>query len=80
MFKNPLDLGISAAELIELAGLKGYELGGARVSDVHANFFINSNGATCWEMLTLIEFVKERVFQMFGIELMEEVKYVPYRS
>ncbi|XP_020268600.1 uncharacterized protein LOC109844003 [Asparagus officinalis] len=80
VFKNPLGLEISAGELIELAGLKGYELGGAKVSDVHANFFINFNGSTLSEMLTLIDFVKEKVLQLFGVELKEEIRYVPYGS
>lgn len=61
MFKNLLRFEISAAELIDLAGLKGYELGGAIVPGVHANFFINYNGSTSSEMLALINFVKERV-------------------
>lgn len=80
MFRNPLGIGISAGELIELAGLKGLEIGGAKVSKVHANFFINFNGSTSADMLALINHVKERVDQVFGIELNEEIKYVPYRT
>lgn len=78
MFRNPLGAGISAGELIELAGLKGFAMGGAKVSEVHANFFINFNGSTSGDMLALINFVKERVDQMFGIQLKEEIRYVPY--
>lgn len=80
VFRNPSGIGKSAGELIELAGLKGFQLGGAKVSDIHANFFINFNGSTSSEMMALINFVKERVYQVFQIELREEVKYVPYRK
>ncbi|KAM0945835.1 putative UDP-N-acetylmuramate dehydrogenase [Dioscorea sansibarensis] len=78
VFRNPLGAGISAGELIELAGLKGFAMGGAKVSEVHANFFINFNGSTSGDMRALINFVKERVDQMFGIQLKEEIRYVPY--
>ncbi|EHA8590435.1 putative UDP-N-acetylenolpyruvoylglucosamine reductase-like [Cocos nucifera] len=80
VFRNPLEIGMSAGELIELAGLKGLEIGGAKVSEVHANFFINFNGSTSADMLALINHVKERVDHMFGIELKEEIKYVPYKT
>ncbi|XP_043715775.1 UDP-N-acetylenolpyruvoylglucosamine reductase-like [Telopea speciosissima] len=81
VFQNPSGLGISAGELIERAGLKGYSMGGAKVSDVHANFFINSGSATSQEMLELIDFVKARVNTTFGIQLEEEIQYVkPYHK
>ncbi|KAI8020511.1 UDP-N-acetylenolpyruvoylglucosamine reductase [Camellia lanceoleosa] len=65
-----------AAELIERAGLKGHRVGGAMVSNIHANFFINSGGSTSEDMLELINLVKEMVYQKFGIQLKEEVLYV----
>ncbi len=79
MFQNPPNLEVAAAELIEKAGLKGFRVGGAMVSNIHANFFINSGGSTSQEMLDLIAIVKEKVDQKFGVQLKEEVLYVhPY--
>ncbi|XP_059670584.1 uncharacterized protein LOC132316091 [Cornus florida] len=79
VFRNPSNSGVSAAELIERAGLKGYRVGGAMVSNIHANFFINSGGSTSQDMLQLIGLVKEMVYQKFGVQLKEEVLYVhPY--
>ena len=76
VFRNPKDLGVAAAKLIEEAGLKGFRVGGAMVSNIHANFFINTGGSTSQDMLNLIDVVKEKVDQKFGIELKEEVLYV----
>ncbi|KAL7221551.1 hypothetical protein ACSBR1_023496 [Camellia fascicularis] len=73
VFRNPSNSGVSAAELIERAGLKGHRVGGAMVSNIHANFFINSGGSTSEDMLELINLVKEMVYQKFGIQLKEEV-------
>ncbi|MDE5765743.1 MAG: UDP-N-acetylmuramate dehydrogenase, partial [Clostridia bacterium] len=73
VFKNPE--GYSAGYLIDSAGLKGYRVGGARVSDVHADFILNE-GATASEVKTLINLVKSRVLEKFGIELQEEVVYI----
>uniref|UniRef100_A0A2N9ERM1 UDP-N-acetylmuramate dehydrogenase n=1 Tax=Fagus sylvatica TaxID=28930 RepID=A0A2N9ERM1_FAGSY len=79
VFQNPPNLEVAAAELIEKAGLKGFRVGGAMVSNIHANFFINSGGSTSQEMLDLIAIVKEKVDQKFGVQLKEEVLYVhPY--
>lgn len=76
VFQNQANLGVSAAELIERAGLKGFRVGGAMVSNIHANFFINSGGSTSQDMLELIELVKKKVDQKFGVQLREEVIYV----
>lgn len=70
VFKNPE--GDYAARLIELAGLKGKRLGGAYVSEKHANFIIN-DGATSEEVYKLIEIVKDEVKRQFGVNLEEEV-------
>ncbi|KAL3525467.1 hypothetical protein ACH5RR_013839 [Cinchona calisaya] len=79
VFRNPSDLGVSAAELIERSGLKGFKIGGAMVSNKHANFFINCGGASSQDMLELIGLVKKTVYQKFGVKLKEEVLYVhPY--
>ena len=76
VFRNPPNSGVTAGELIEKAGLKGHRVGGAMVSDIHGNFFINSGQSTSQDMLELIGLVKEKVYQRFGIQLKEEVLYV----
>lgn len=79
MFRNPTKLGVSAAELIDKAGLKGLCIGGAMVSYKHANFFVNIGGSTSQDMLNLIALVKDKVDKKFGVELEEEVLYFqPY--
>jgi UDP-N-acetylmuramate dehydrogenase len=74
-FKNPKH-GKAAGRLIELAGLKGKKIGGAQVSEKHANFIINTGGASASDILGLMEFVKESVFKTFNIDLEPEVKIV----
>ncbi|PSR87818.1 UDP-N-acetylenolpyruvoylglucosamine reductase [Actinidia chinensis var. chinensis] len=76
VFRNPSNLGVSAGELIDRAGLKGVRVGGAMVSNIHANFFVNSGESTSRDMLQLISLVKEMVYQKFGVQLKEEVLYV----
>jgi len=71
IFKNPP--GGSAGRMIDELGLKGHSVGDARVSDRHANFFINAGHATQSDMLALIADVRQRVREKYGIELEEEV-------
>ncbi len=71
IFKNPP--GASAGRMIDDLGLKGHSVGDARVSDRHANFFINAGQACCADMLTLIADVRERVRRAYGVELENEV-------
>ena len=73
-FKRPE--GYFAGKLIEDAGLKGASVGAAQVSEKHAGFLINRGGATCDDMLRLIELVQERVREQFGVELECEVRIV----
>ena len=72
MFKRPK--GHFAAALIEQCGLKGLTVGGAQVSEKHAGFVINRGGATCEDVLRLVEQVRERVLLQTGVELEMEVK------
>lgn len=74
VFKSPE--GMSAGALIEAAGLKGARVGGAQVSDLHANFIVNQGGATAKDVRTLMELVKARVFEAHGIELQPEVRFL----
>jgi UDP-N-acetylmuramate dehydrogenase len=71
IFKNPP--GASAGRMIDELGLKGLGVGDARVSDRHANFFVNAGHATCVDMLSLIEQVHQRVRGAYGFELENEV-------
>ena len=74
VFRNPE--GDHAARLIEACGLKGYCIGGACVSDKHANFIINAGEATAAEIEQLIGRVQQRVAEQFGIELQTEVRII----
>jgi UDP-N-acetylmuramate dehydrogenase len=71
IFKNPP--GGSAGRMIDELGLKGHQSGDARVSDRHANFFVNAGHASAADMLALIADVRERVFRTYGIALENEV-------
>ncbi len=71
IFKNPP--GYSAGRLIDELGLKGMRLGGAVVSERHANFLVNRYQATASDILRLIDLIREKVVQAYGVELEEEV-------
>ena len=71
-FKRPE--GYFAGRLIEGCGLKGLRVGGAEVSTKHAGFVINAGGATCADVLALIETIQKTVFDATGVELEPEVK------
>ncbi|MDH3614148.1 MAG: UDP-N-acetylmuramate dehydrogenase [Gammaproteobacteria bacterium] len=74
VFRNPR--GDHAARLIDAAGLKGYSIGGAEVSEKHANFIINKGNATATDVEELIEHVRQTVIEAHGIELVHEVRIV----
>ncbi len=74
VFRNPP--GDHAARLIEAAGLKGLTIGGAEVSEKHANFIINKDNATATDVEELIEQVRQKVIEAHGIELVHEVRIV----
>ena len=74
IFMNPE--GMFAGELIEKAGLKGLRQGGAVVSNQHANFIINDQGASASDIRCLIEKIKKTVYQRFGVHLTEEIRYL----
>jgi len=71
IFKNPP--GASAGRMIDELGLKGLSVGDARVSDRHANFFVNAKKASAKDMLALVAGVRERVHWAFHVELEHEV-------
>lgn len=72
VFKRPE--GYYAGKLIEDCGLKGMRVGGACVSEKHAGFIVNTGGATCSDVLRLIEKIQEAVYCRFGLELECEIK------
>ena len=74
MFRNPE--GDFAARLIESCGLKGFCVGGACVSEKHANFIINTGTATANDIDTLITVVHEKVQQQHDIDLIREVQII----
>lgn len=74
VFKNPE--GDHAARLVEAAGLKGHTIGGARISEVHANFIVNDGSASAADVLALIEKARQEVQARFGVTLEPEVRIV----
>jgi UDP-N-acetylmuramate dehydrogenase len=78
-FKNPSP-GKSAGMLIEKAGLKGKTIGGAKISEKHANFFVNIGGASSQDIITLASIAKREVKAKFGVLLEEEVQIVKEKN
>jgi len=78
VFKNPP--GDAAGRLIDSVGLKGTRVGGAVVSDVHANYILNDRGATADDVEELIGLVRSRVLEAAGIELTLEVEIIGRRA
>jgi UDP-N-acetylmuramate dehydrogenase len=70
----------TAGQLIEAAGLKGFTIGGAQVSPMHANYFVNTGGATAGDVRRLIEHVRKAVQERFGVRLEPEVKLIGSRG
>ena len=73
MFENG---GYFAGKLIQDAGLMGYSVGGAMVSDKHAGFVVNKGGATAKDVLDLIKYVQDTVEEKFGVKLEPEVRLI----
>ncbi len=74
MFKNPP--GDYAGRLIEAAGLKGRIIGGAEISPIHANFFVNHGKATATDIYNLVHLARQRVADQFGAQLELEIELV----
>lgn len=64
------------AKLIDEAGLKGYSIGGAQVSDIHAGFIVNTGNATAQEVLELIKYVKNKVYEKFRKNIDLEIEII----
>lgn len=76
VFRNP-NCGHAGA-LIDKSGLKGASIGGAKVSEMHANFVVNTGLATSKDVLNLIKHIQKEVQDKAGIELTPEIRYIPY--
>lgn len=76
VFLNPPEKSVGA--LIEACGLKGFSIGGARVSDVHANFIVNTGSASADDVMRVIKHVHRKVKDTYGIELKPEVKFLGF--
>lgn len=72
--------GIITAKLIDECGLKGYKIGGAKVSEKHCGFIINYEDATAKDVIDLIEYVKKRVYEKYKIKIEEEIKIIGERE
>ena len=76
VFRNPPDA--SVGKLIEDCGLKGFSVGGAEVSPVHANFIVNNGTASADDVAAVIRHVRGKVREAYGIELRPEVKFLGF--
>lgn len=74
IFRNPLPK--YAGQLVEDAGLKGYQIGGAKISEMHGNFIVNAGDATAQDVLDLIAFVKETILEKYGVTMETEVEII----
>jgi len=78
-FKDKIKNGfLSAGILIDMAGLKGYRIGGAKISQKHANFIVNLGKAKAKEVLELIKLIKREVKRKFGVKLKEEIQIIKF--
>lgn len=76
VFRNPA--GRSVGAMVEECGLKGFSVGGAEVSDLHANFIVNNGTATASDVVAVIQHVYEKVKETYGVELKPEVKFLGF--
>jgi UDP-N-acetylmuramate dehydrogenase len=74
IFRNPLPN--YAGKLIEEAGLKGYQMGGAKISEMHGNFIVNAGNATAKDVLDLIQHIKDTILHLYGIKMETEVEII----
>ncbi|WP_053366111.1 UDP-N-acetylmuramate dehydrogenase [Bacillus sp. FJAT-27245] len=74
IFRNPLPN--YAGRLIEEAGLKGHSIGGAKISEMHGNFIVNTGTASAEDVLALIQHVKDTIFSLKGIRMETEVEII----
>ena len=69
---------VAAGWVIEKLGLKGKTIGGAKISDEHANFIINAGKATAGDVIMLVSYIKQQARDKFGVQLKEEIRYMGF--
>lgn len=74
IFRNPLPN--YAGQLIEKAGLKGYKIGGAKISEMHGNFIVNTGTATAEDVLHLIRYIQNVILENYGVKMETEVEII----
>lgn len=74
VFRNPLPH--YAGQLVQETGLKGYQIGGAKISDLHGNFIVNTGNATAKDVLDLIDYVKKTIYEKHSVKMETEVEIV----
>lgn len=74
IFRNPLPH--FAGKLVEEAGLKGFQIGGAQISEMHGNFIVNAGNAKASDVLQLIEYVKKTIMEKYNIQMETEVEII----
>lgn len=74
VFKNPD--GHASWKLINDAGLRGYSIGGAKVSELHTNFIVNTGKATAMDIKHLVEFIQETILKLYDIHLEPEIRFI----
>jgi UDP-N-acetylmuramate dehydrogenase len=77
--KEMIERGVvSSGWLIDSLGLKGKQMGGAKISEKHGNFLVNAGGATAKDMIMLLSYIKQQVRDTYGIQLREEVQHIGF--
>jgi UDP-N-acetylmuramate dehydrogenase len=79
VFKRPQD-GFYVGKEIEKLGFKGYQIGGAKVAESHANFIINDGGASSGDVLAVMKEIKEKVKAATGVELQSEIEFLGFKE
>ncbi|MDX9801072.1 MAG: UDP-N-acetylmuramate dehydrogenase [Spirochaetia bacterium] len=76
VFKNNREFGHPSGKIIDSLGLRGFSIGGALVSPLHANIIVNNGNATSEDIKKLIHFIEEKVFKTYGFRLEREIIYI----
>ena len=79
VFRNPAG-SRGAAQMLEACGMKGYAVGGAQVSETHANFVVNNGTATAADVLAVMRAMHDKVREVEGVDLQPEVKFLGFAS
>lgn len=80
VFKNNHDFGKPSGMIIDEAGLRGFQIGGAKVADFHGNFIINTGNATSSDIKSVVEYVQKKVFEKYSFSLETEIIFVENKT